>query len=257
MAEVVKSRSFSDFLRSRSTMIILQLMLCFAVTLIAIAHRNAFPIITAAFLLPWFLIGWLGDTAYQERRKSFFSTEHWAVFGPAVVVVLSSFVLMPFNQYCVIIRGDEIQYKDGWFLTVFNPVADATRTYSLDQTVYAPGKDDHGTSDKNHGTWCAATSADGKGVQAAVAAELALPFEGLPAAYAISNDQHTLTRMVKSELCARFANAISRYTLVQIPAPFILESDTAEAKQGMNKMGVLYSGVIHISDMHAYVSQVK
>lgn len=263
MVTTMKLKSLADVLFSREMKIVYHWILGIAVALTAIVQTNFFPFQVAFVGMMWFGIAHIlsQNRVYfriSERdrwdRKTYFSNtdEYWAVLGVSVVaIVASSFVYVPFPfvPHHIVDKGNgEVLYGGNELVTRFNPFVDTVRNYRSEQGKLADGRTGLPLT-------CRGKTADGKGVQASVRADLTLPFEGLRAAYVASNNQGVLTIMVMGELCVRFADAVGRYTLMQMPTYLALESNTAEEKHGMNKMGVRYSGLIQIGGMHAYVAQ--
>ena len=252
MAMAIKPQSISGFLKSRDMKILYHWVVGVAVALVAFFQLNASPFVVGLIGLVWFyvvdlLIEELARRNERSYRIYFLGIEYELTLGvPFVAVLVSLFVYMPFPvmEYHVLDKGDVVLHRENPSATLFNPFVHKVRMYGADQSVpnYARLE-------------CKATTADDRGVKAHLVADLALPFEGLPTAYAASGSRGALTNMVHAELCNQFARVIGGYALAQIPRPFVLASNTANDKSGMNKVGVRYTGTILVGDIQAYVAQ--
>lgn len=245
-------KALGELIWSRPVIITYHWLAGIWIALVAIVQTNFLSSMAGIAGLIWFFIAFetLEDCGtYFSRRGAY-----WKVVGVSLVVVIgSTFVYAPgppgfSDPYHVVDKGaGDVLYGEGWFMTRFNPLIATVRSFKSVQPVYF--------SDTGNRVPCDAKTADNRGVQAYVVAELVLPPEGLPAAYSASKNQNVLTRMVHEELCKRFKTEIGRYALDQIPTPFVIASRTADETRGMNALGVRYSGVIHVSELRAYVKQ--
>ncbi|MBI3420943.1 MAG: hypothetical protein HY006_02665 [Candidatus Sungbacteria bacterium] len=104
-------------------------------------------------------------------------------------------------------------------------------------------------------TTCQAPLADDAVIQAAVKAELTLltATGNVAATYEFYQSRQRLRQRIEAKLCRRLGAAVANYHVGNMPSNLVLEHHAGAEQRDMEDVGVRYSGVVAISNVHAYV----
>lgn len=188
----------------------------------------------------------------RQERETYFPNrlEYFVVVGWVVpTLFLSLFVHVPLffvGQRAIEKASGESSYYEGGTIALYNPFTDTLRNYWYDQSQ---------SFSRESGNACIGKTSDGRSVVAHTAATLTLPFPGLPLAHEAFGSQVKLIHGIRAELCRVFVASVQRHAAIDLPRTFIIASDVAGNTSGMNEFGVLFDGVVEVSEPVAYNRQ--